>query len=180
MKALTVRQPWASLIALGIKTIETRSWRTDHRGPIIVHAGAAKPTFRDGSLGVVGRFVCERRADLGGAYTLDDGAHDEILPLGAVVAIANLVDCVPIEECSEDRRHVCTFLGDALLHEPLHEPLSWDSTYPPVSELVIGNQAPYGDFTPGRWAWLLDDVQPLAVPIPAKGRLGLWDWKDDQ
>ena len=27
MKALTVRQPWASLIALGVKTIETRSWR---------------------------------------------------------------------------------------------------------------------------------------------------------
>ena len=40
MKALTLTQPWASLVILGIKRIETRSWATYQRGPLIIHAGA--------------------------------------------------------------------------------------------------------------------------------------------
>jgi ASCH domain len=38
MKALSVRQPWASLIASGKKTIEVRSWRTHYRGPLLICA----------------------------------------------------------------------------------------------------------------------------------------------
>lgn len=33
----------------------------------------------------------------------------------------------------------------------------------------------YGDYTPGRWGWLLDDIIPLDLPIFCKGALGLWD-----
>jgi len=40
MKALSLRQPWASLIADGRKTIETRTWRTRYRGPLAIHASA--------------------------------------------------------------------------------------------------------------------------------------------
>jgi hypothetical protein len=36
IRALSVRQPWASLIAEGRKTIETRSWRTSYRGPLLI------------------------------------------------------------------------------------------------------------------------------------------------
>ena len=36
MKALSIKQPWASLIASGIKTIETRTWKTDYRGPLLI------------------------------------------------------------------------------------------------------------------------------------------------
>jgi len=38
MKALSIRQPWAWLIVNGHKDIENRSWKTNHRGPILVHA----------------------------------------------------------------------------------------------------------------------------------------------
>lgn len=38
MKALSVRQPWASLIAEGTKTIELRRWRTAYRGPLLICA----------------------------------------------------------------------------------------------------------------------------------------------
>ncbi len=38
MKALTIHQPWASLIADGDKTIETRVWTTKYRGPLAIHA----------------------------------------------------------------------------------------------------------------------------------------------
>lgn len=44
MKALTVCQPWASLIARGEKTIELRSRPTSHRGDLVICAGAKKPT----------------------------------------------------------------------------------------------------------------------------------------
>lgn len=43
MKALTLYEPWASLIKLGRKTIETRSWGTSYRGPLAIHAGEKKP-----------------------------------------------------------------------------------------------------------------------------------------
>jgi hypothetical protein len=36
---LTIHQPHASLIVLGIKDVENRSWRTRHRGPLLIHAG---------------------------------------------------------------------------------------------------------------------------------------------
>jgi len=36
MKALSIKQPWANLIASGQKTIETRLWPTDYRGPLLV------------------------------------------------------------------------------------------------------------------------------------------------
>lgn len=39
MKALSIRQPWASLLALGIKDIENRSWGTRYRGKVLIHAG---------------------------------------------------------------------------------------------------------------------------------------------
>ena len=39
MKALSIRQPWASLIASGKKTVETRTWETKYRGPILICAG---------------------------------------------------------------------------------------------------------------------------------------------
>ena len=44
MKALSIKQPWASLIAHGIKDIKNRTWRTHFRGKIYVHASAKKAT----------------------------------------------------------------------------------------------------------------------------------------
>ena len=39
MKVLTVKEPWASLIAYGYKEYEFRSWKTNYRGKILIHAG---------------------------------------------------------------------------------------------------------------------------------------------
>jgi hypothetical protein len=41
MKVLSIKQPWASLIASGIKDIENRTWKTNFRGRILIHASAA-------------------------------------------------------------------------------------------------------------------------------------------
>ena len=42
MKALSIKQPWASLIAHGVKDIENRTWKTHFRGRIFIHA-SGKP-----------------------------------------------------------------------------------------------------------------------------------------
>ncbi len=39
MKALTLQQPWATLIAEGHKRVENRTWQTAYRGPLAIHAG---------------------------------------------------------------------------------------------------------------------------------------------
>lgn len=38
MKAITIKQPWASLIAAGLKDIENRTWKTNFRGRVLIHA----------------------------------------------------------------------------------------------------------------------------------------------
>jgi hypothetical protein len=45
MKTLSVKNPWADLIARGIKDVENRTWPTKHRGKILIHA-SAKPDAR--------------------------------------------------------------------------------------------------------------------------------------
>lgn len=40
MKVLTLRQPWATLVAEGIKKYEFRSWKTKYRGKVLIHAGS--------------------------------------------------------------------------------------------------------------------------------------------
>lgn len=91
MRALTLHQPYASLIAVRMKPWETRGRRTSHRGPIAIHAG----------------LVCRS----GFADDLADELREEFgvdwagsLPRGAVVAIGVLTDCVPAERVPEEER----------------------------------------------------------------------------
>lgn len=43
MKALSIRQPWAWLIVNGHKDIENRNWKTNYRGPVLIHTGSFSP-----------------------------------------------------------------------------------------------------------------------------------------
>ena len=45
MRILTLKEPFATLISNKIKTIETRSWRTNYRGELYIHAGIKKPKY---------------------------------------------------------------------------------------------------------------------------------------
>jgi hypothetical protein len=75
MKALTLWQPWASLVAAGRKSIETRGWSTRYRGNLLIHA--AKESRR-GSEDVL---------------SLTGVSLPRPLPRGKVVAFAVLDDC---------------------------------------------------------------------------------------
>jgi len=154
MKALTIRQPWASLIACGAKVYETRSWPTKYRGQIAIHAAVKDPQKTWNGLSP----KVQRAMP---AALLDKYPSFQNMPRGAVIATAELVECWKVISDSKQRvalggtrpdRHAIKFL-----RKPIHEIL-------------------YGDFTPGRYAWEIANVIVLAKPVPAKGRLGLWDW----
>ena len=83
MKCLTIRQPWATLIALGEKQFETRSWRTSYRGELAIHAGMTIDTA-----------VC--RMEPYQSVLARHGFTAENLPKGAIIAVSRLADCCEV------------------------------------------------------------------------------------
>lgn len=89
MKAITVYQPWASLIILGEKRYETRRWKTNYRGPIAIHAGKRNDLRNTVSMHQDNIFrKCFDR----------HGVDWRTLPIGAVLGTATLVDCLPMTD----------------------------------------------------------------------------------
>lgn len=82
MKALSIRQPWAWLIVNGHKDIENRSWKTNHRGDFLIHAG--NQVDRD-------FFAIQRQVLEEFGVEIPDW-HD--LPTKGIVGAASLMDCV--------------------------------------------------------------------------------------
>ncbi|MDA8335257.1 MAG: ASCH domain-containing protein [Peptococcaceae bacterium] len=78
--SLTLRQPWASLIAQGAKQIETRSWPTSHRGLLAIHAAKRNPPDL--------RALIAHEPFLSALAGLNPGDY-----MGKVVAVVELVDC---------------------------------------------------------------------------------------
>ena len=92
MKAISLWQFWASAIALGLKRNETRSWSTNYRGPIAIHA--AKRHTRD----LEEHFnLLMSRGDFRQTFSAANLHSFTMLPKGAVVAVAELVEVVPTE-----------------------------------------------------------------------------------
>lgn len=132
--ALSLTEPWAVLMPLGAKKVETRSWRTSYRGWVAIHASKVFPKdARD--LAVEEDYFFSALFLHGGYESVGD------LPLGAIVAVGRLVGCRPTEEL---RIH--------------------------LSE----QERAFGDYSPGRWAWIFEDVHRLPEPIPANGSRRLW------
>ena len=77
MKALSVRQPWAWAIVALDKDVENRTWATNRRGPLLVHAGKTYDHE--------GRDFIENEMGI---------AVPDELPRGGIVGQADLVDCV--------------------------------------------------------------------------------------
>lgn len=153
MKALTLWQPWASLVAMGEKRVETRSWSTRYRGELAIHAAANippkwlgasrhQPDFRNELADVLN---CRRDSDERGGMHVNSAIMS--LPRGAVLCVVKLVG---IEETS-------------VVRETL-----------PEHELIFGN---YED---GRYAWFFEIAKVLDEPIPAKGNRLLWNWESRQ
>ena len=152
-----------TLVEIGAKRIETRSWQTAYRGPLAIHV--AKKWSRELEA------ICFQPLFLR-ALRQNEGNADAAMirrvraVQGCVVAIARLVKVVPTQ--------VVTFAHES--KAPL-KVLGSDMT-PTFNEVVSDAEIAFGDYGSGRYAWLLSDVRPLPTPIPFRGAQGLFDIPD--
>lgn len=131
MKVVSIIEPWASLIKEKVKYIETRSWKTNYRGKIYIHASLKKVPKKDERIN-----------------NLIDLLKDKDFKYGHIIAEATLVDCIYMDE---------EF----------------------ISKIKNNNQEYIcGEYSIGRYAWVLEDIKELSKPIPAKGSLGIWNYND--
>ena len=154
MYAITLHQPWATLIALGIKTVETRSWPASERllGQIIaVHAGK-RVVRRPGD-----RIEQKLRARLGEDWS-------RTIPTGAVLATATLAGMAQVEYVDPTTSHA------------VHDVDTEVGCAAGTGRTLID---PWGDFSPGRWLWFLADVKALPEPVPTVGHQGFWRWTEN-
>jgi hypothetical protein len=156
MKVLTLTQPWATLVAIGAKHIETRRWSTSYRGPLAIHAAKGL-----GPVGGKQGLLSLCRSDPFRSVLLAAGIlGTPALPLGAIVAVCELRGCRIIGQ---------ELNGDATI--AADDMFSWTP--------ILGNERAFGNYAPGRYAWLLASVRALPEPIPAKGALGLWNYEGE-
>ena len=96
MKAITVMQPWAACIAAGAKLVENRARPVSHRGPLAIHAGQ-----RWSRRGGHDDLVVTTLAGPDAPGPMSRQVAGEVLDVvfGAVIAVAELVDCHPADGC---------------------------------------------------------------------------------
>ncbi len=131
LKAISLWQPWASLIPLGLKHYETRSWKTKYRGKLLI-CSTAKSTN------------AQYQQYLKICNEVELPTWDETnFPHGQAHALCELVDCI----------------------EMTPEFIAQQSQ----TEILCG------DWQVGRYAWKLENIQPITEPFAVKGKQGLFN-----
>lgn len=138
MNAYTVYQPYAFATVAGLKHYETRPRRTNIRGRVAVHAGAA---------GFDAAMKGRTREDIDRITEMQHESpfSENVLFRGGVVGTVEIVDCVPVEE---------------------------------IMHTLTERERLLGDFTPGRFAWVLQNPVMFDEPFPARGQQGWWEWDE--
>jgi activating signal cointegrator 1 len=118
MRAISLWQPWASAVALGVKRVETRHWSTNYTGPLVIHAAK--------------RWTRSEREFAEIEHTL--GRLPSRLPLGALVATCALIGCRRTEDVSHQLGSIERMYGDYYPGrfawflsdiKPFAEPIPW-------------------------------------------------------
>lgn len=139
MKALSLTEPWATLVVTGEKQFETRSWKTSHRGLIAIHASKGFPKYA--------KEMAETPNVLNALARHGLGRNIANFALGAIIGTVEIVEMIPTEE---------------MLYPKLN-----------LKELY------FGDYSPRRWAWKLQNPVMFSTPIYCKGALSLWKVPED-
>jgi hypothetical protein len=186
IKGLTIHQPYASLIAEGEKRYETRGYNTNYRGLIAICAG--KKSFRSVFREMFpwawweyhpdSKYAREWLADVCGKcgisvpetadITLLVDRLGQSIPYGAIVAVAELKDVWKVVQHSKDHRYYLRSVNKRPSHYTYTSP---DYDYREISE----EEKMFGDYSEGRYAWELANIQKLPEPVPIRGQQSLWN-----
>jgi hypothetical protein len=149
MKAITIWQPWATLIAEGCKPYEFRCWPAPSYvvgERIAIHAGARKVKLEE-----VKDLLYRLMTDGGKGTALEPSAID------LLESVSTRPASLPLSSI------VCT----AVLGQPRK-----------ASALFGGDIADSDRIDQHVWAWPLTDIQRMEPPQPAKGAQGFWNWSE--
>lgn len=133
MKTLSLLQPWASLVVLGAKKFETRSWSTKYRGPLLIHASK--------------KYAAEYQL-LAKSEPFFTALLNADMATGKIIGVVDLVYCMKTIQA-----------------------LNCD---------LSKEERIFGDFSPGRFAWKLENPVAFDAPISARGSLGLWEFPESK
>ena len=162
MKTLSLWQPWATLMVIGAKTIETRTPQSvfikNHRGALLIHATKTwQPRILRSLLHDAGDFREMRLALSEAGYT-----NPSTLPLGAILG------------------SICVFGCGAI--KPSDNKAGWKIVLPGTFAThmdVEPRDLPFGDFRDGRLGIISSHATRFETPIPATGKQGLWEFPDN-
>jgi activating signal cointegrator 1 len=146
VRILSLTEPWASLVAVGAKRIETRSWPTKVCGPIGIHASLKMPNW---AIDCLWDEAFSAPLVQAGVLTPEQVGETykrvpAFFPRGHIIAVCELVDCFKF-----------TPETVAAIGEP---------------------ERSFGDYTLGRYGFRLANVRRLDTPVPARGALGFWHY----
>ena len=142
MKALTVKQPWASLIVEGIKDIENRTWKTNYRGRILIHSSKMPEKG----------LPCEVLNSMQYSIVFTANSLDALIgENGVILGSVEIVDCV------------------------LNHTSIWAEKTDGVTDSNTGEFIPRREPKPV-YNWVLANPVKFETPIPAKGKLGFWEF----
>lgn len=150
IKALSLWQPWASLMAVGAKKIETRSWPTGYRGLVAIHAAKkwdselADICFRKPFIEVLSATQEWQER----AKAIPFGGP-EGLPRGCFIAVGRLSKCIST------------------------------SQYPGLIPPQTSNEYHFGNYAARRFMWVFDEIWKLSSPVYSRGYQQLWMPEED-
>jgi phage N-6-adenine-methyltransferase len=130
-KAISLWQPWASLIPLGLKHYETRSWKTNYRGKLLICSTATNTKLEYQQY----LKICEE-------LQLPSWEQTNF-PHGCAIAVCDLVDCIEMTQSFIEQQS--------------------------TTEILCG------DWQVGRYAWKLENIQPITEPLAVRGKQGLFN-----
>ena len=165
MKALTIKEPWATLIIEKYKEYEFRSWKTTFFDIIflvmsmkaltikepwatLIINGYKKYEFRSWKTNYRGKILIHAGINVEKDMLKRFNNYNPNINPGHIIGEAELVNCIPIND----------FFNNLLTD---------------INPLVYGNSNHVG-----KYAWKLVNIRKYEKPIPAKGKLGLWNYDE--
>ncbi|MCY2968292.1 MAG: hypothetical protein NT069_32460 [Planctomycetota bacterium] len=154
---ITIQQPWASLLAAGVKRYETRGWNPFHDetpsvgfGVLLIHAARSRD-----NIGI------RHEVAYRDALALAGFGESEWLPTAAIIGAVEFVAI-----------HRADIVGVALRSQAAGE-TAFRRSGEDV-EQVAARELSLGNFSANRWAWEFRRPRVFETPIPYRGAQGVW------